>query len=259
MSIALVVDVVSGWRARVSLTLIGEPAGTRVTLWRDDLSGALVGVAGGADLAAGTVLDDTPALNRPTWYRGVVSDGRQVVAGPVTVTSTVPVLADPSAGDAVQVTVAQWPEIEITGRATPLVVDVADPDADPVVWLTAPEAQAVAQVTLRTDDGPTLRQVRAMMRPGRPLLLRGSQPGLEDPWLVITGRRERRVTSRVYDWARYHVLDVGLPRTPPDQTVPLHGDTLGDLAAVVPTTLGAIADRWATLGDIARADLAGMS
>jgi len=434
MILALTAAAVTGYRARLTLTVTDSVAGTTINLYRDDLSGVLVPVLGGTGLLpASTVLDDVPALNRPTWWRAIASasgtgvtrtnactnprlgtdtygwwsngalsrvnsggkwwaegvtgaylyatvsgvvghwyaasfrvsgpvgatftsdstdnvlgswiqgaafiiptsgemvvtclsgnaaggvglrvgisgpsaplmmtevlieevsgpgmapggpyfDGSTAAAGdytyvwtgtanaststqqgpavaitptPVTVASDLPVLADPRGGVAVQVTVAEWTEITIDGTATPVQVDVEDTADDATVWILGPDGARTATVTLRAD-ADQLATVRQILASGRPMLLRGSQPGLEDPWLIGRGRRERRVTNNVTDWRRYLVLDVGIPTGAPDPTVPVMGDTLGDLAAAVPTTLADIAATWATLGDIAAADLKAM-
>jgi len=431
MILALTAAAVTGYRARLTLTVTAPPAGATINLYRDDLSGVLVPVLGGTALPAlSTVLDDVPALNRPTWWRasttgvrtnlcpnpscelnitgwslwpgtgGAVTATRETSGGkdgvafyrgtwtaaaaastggtitpltpvatltpytmsvwlrpsatraftlscqfynggtptgagagtpvscpagvwtqvyvvatsaasdtqvelrayntdaaglpigftldsdaclieanapdmiyfngsipstvtvtaitpaPVTVTSDLPVLADPRGGVAVQVTVAEWTETAIEGTATPVQVDVQDTADDATVWILGPDGAHTAKLTLRADDN--LATVRQILSSGRPMLLRGSQPGLEDPWLIGLGRRERRVTNRVTDWRRYLVLDVGLPTGAPDPTVPVMGDTLGDLATAVPTTLLAISTTWATLLNIATADLKAM-
>ena len=256
MTLALSAAQVTGWRARVSLTVTTPTVGATITLYRDDLSGVLVPVLGASGLApASTVVDDVPALNRPTWWRAIASTGETAItAAPLTVTSTLPVLSDPRGGRAVQVTIAEWNELEIESSSTSVLVDVEDPADDAVVWLIGSDGARRASITLRTDDGPTLTEARAILKAGRALLLRGSQPGIEDPWLVVTGRRERRVTNTVTDWRRYLVLSAGLPISAPDPTVPVLGDTLQDLSDAY-ATLGAINTAYATLGAIAQADL----
>jgi len=260
MILALSAAAVTGYRVRLSLTVTTPIPGSTITLYRDDLSGSLVPVLGASALdPASTVVDDTPALNRPTWWRAIASTGETAItAAPVTVTSSLPVLADPRGGTSVELTVAEWDETTIDGSSTSVLIDVEDPGDDAVVWLVGPDGARTAQVTLRTDSAAALTDARTILGSGRALLLRGSQPGLEDPWFIVTSRRERRVTKNVADWRRYLVLSAGLLTSAPDPTVPVLGDTLGDLAAAVPTNLGAIASTWTTLGAIAAADLKAM-
>lgn len=256
MSLTLTAAQVTGWQARLSLTVTSPTVGATIGLYRDDLSGVLVPVLGASALPPGsTVVDDVPALNRPTWWRAIASTGETAItATPVTVTSTLPILSDPRGGRAVQVTIAEWNELAIESSSTSVVVDVEDPADDAVVWLIGSDGARTATITLRTDDGPTLAEARSILKAGRALLLRGSQPGIEDPWLIVTGRRERRVTNTVTDWRRYLVMEAGLPISAPDPTVPVLGDTLQDLADAY-ATLAAINTTYATLGDIAQADL----
>lgn len=258
MTLALTAAAVTGYRARLTLTVTTPTAGATIALYRDDLSGVLVPVLGAMALPpASTVVDDVAALNRPTWWRAVASTGETAItASPVTVASALPVLADPRGGLSAPVTISEWSETAIDGTATPVLVDVDDPADDAVVWIVGPDGARTATITLRADTD--LTTVRNILKAGRPVLLRGSQPGVEDPWLVIRSRRERRVTMNVSDWRRYLVLEAGIPVSAPDPTVPVLGDTLADLAAAVPGTLADIAATWSTLAGIAAADLKAM-
>jgi hypothetical protein len=258
MILAITAAPVTGYHARLSLTVTTPTDGSTITLYRDDLSGVLVPVLGASGLLpVSTVVDDVPSLNRPTWWRAVASTGESAItAAPVTVESSLPVLADPRGGLAVQVTVSEWSEIQIDGSATSIQVDVENQADDSTVWILGGDGARTATVTLRCDAD--LAMARAILSSGRAMLLRGSQPGIEDPWLVGRGRRERRVTANAADWRRYLVLDVGIPSAAPDPTVPVLGDTLADLAAAVSTTLLDISTTWATLGEIAAADLKAM-
>jgi hypothetical protein len=261
MSLTITAAAVSDYQARLTLTVTTPTAGATIDLYRDDLSGVLVPVLGATDLLpASTVVDDVPALNRMTWYRAIASTGETAMTmASVTIYSDLPVLSDPRGGRAVQVTVAEWNETSIDSTSSSVQIDTEDPAGDAVVWLIGPDGPATATLTLRTDDGPKLAAARTILKAGRPLLLRGSQPGLEDPWFVLAGqRRERRVTNNVTDWRRYMVLPVGVLSGAPDPTSQVLGDTLGDLAAAVPGTLADIAAIWATLSDIAAADLKAM-
>ena len=226
-----------------------------MTVYRDDLTGTLRPVIGAQGIPArDTVLiDPEPTLNRPTWWRVVLSTGQsQTTATPVTVAATLPVLSSPrTRAHVVLDSIQDWPELVYPQRVT--VVDVVGRRQRAI--LADVEGSPSSKPILVTASGPDLDVFRRLCAPGVPLLLRGSVPGVEPAWIQVTGRTERRITLRADDWRRRHLLDVQHLEDTPDAGVPVVGDTLGDLAAAVPTTLGAIAARWSTLGQIATADL----
>lgn len=122
-----------------------------------------------------------------------------------------------------------------------------------------PEQAPTQELALFTTSRRDREAVARMMSTRSPLLLRSPHTGWDDVWFAIEGdRAEERLAGRLIneEWRRHSWTLHTVPR-PDVSTSGRHvSDTLGDLHAAVPTTLGDIAARWATLGDIAMDTLA---
>lgn len=122
---------------------------------------------------------------------------------------------------------------------------------DPLVNARPEQAprQSLAVFTTTRADREALG---AMCAPRRTLLLRTPIAGVDDMWFVLVGERvESRLIAQdgTDEWRRHSWDAYTVAR--PDATRPHAGETLAAVALEVPTTLGAVAARWATLGAIA--------
>ena len=117
-----------------------------------------------------------------------------------------------------------------------------------------PEQKPTQQLALFTTTRRDRELVAEMCAQRRPLLLRSPNSGVDDMWFILEGARtEQRLHAQLARerW-RKHTWTLHLLDRPDSRTSGRHvGDTLGDIAAAVPTTLGDIAAKWPTLGDIA--------
>jgi hypothetical protein len=202
-------------------------------------------------------IDTAAGFGRSLTYVATVilADGSILTATstPLTLSVDVPWLSEPISGRALPVTVLSWPELEhdtpasvirVAGRAAPVVVlDIA--------------SSAESEVTLRTSSLTDLRELRDLAGRGEALLLRATCQGVEDGYLAVLGRTERRVTNSGEDERRNVALTVQHVDLPAPDVAAL-GDTLADLAEAYPsppanlTTLGGA---YPTLLDLARDNL----
>jgi hypothetical protein len=211
-------------------------------------------VRGGHAITGSTVLIDSDVdLNRPVTYLIRDTAGRSFTSAPISVPATRPVLSDPATGDHTLVTIVSWPKRVFDPQSKPLWPHSA---TAPTV-VVAPEHLPQSSPTLLTLTRAEEHAVHDRAATGRIVLLRPSCPQLDPAHLLITGRDVERATDRIDDESRLHHLDA--QHVLADLTTPAAGDTLGDLHQAVPTTLGAIHNRWATLGAIAAANLKGGS
>lgn len=253
--LALAVSVVAGNTAtKVTVTATADPA-TTYTLYRvREDTGAQTQVLGAYQIpVAGTVWDDPAAeLDVPIHYVAVLSTGETVESASVLLIVGYPVLSIPHRGLQVSVTIADEGRDKVRkSRATVLEVEGRP---DPIVVWDVRGAETRAPVLLvRTRD--ELQAVRDIFASGEPVLLRAPCPTIEDFWFIsvdsITEAPVRRSS-----WAHLVTISQALvvPEAP-ESWLRSAGDTLGDLATAVPGTLADIAATWATLGDIAAADL----
>lgn len=241
------------------LDTLGDPVAL-VNVVRIDDQGAIVEpVRGGRAVLeptdANLLLTDTAApFGRPVYYVATVTldDGTilQATSTPaLTLIVELPWLSEPITGNAVAVTVKEWPVLE---SDTPASVIVVDGRADPVV-VSSVATLPGSNTVLRTSSLTDLRALRALVGSGDPLLLRATCVGVEDAYLTVGKRAERRVTNNGADERRNVDLDVQHLAIPaPD--VPAVGDTLEDLADAYPSpdTLADLDTDYPTLLDLAR-------
>ena len=242
-----------GGRARVTVEV---EAGTtmRMSVYRV-VGGRDVPLLGGRDLPAeSTVIDDVEVdLNVPVRWRAVLSDGFSAVSDFVVVTSQYPILSNPYTGRWVPVVLVSLGEEQAGQRGKAIDIE----ESDQVVFVYDVESAVRREITLMTLTAAARNAFLELVAAGGPLLLRCACQRHPVGWFVRDGgqRTSKKLDplSRndwwVHSWAA--TVSVAAPR-PDERPV---GDTLGDLHQAVPTTLAAIAAQWATLGDIARADL----
>lgn len=175
----------------------------------------------------------------------------RVVSNLITVAADLPVLSHPVTGEQVQVRIVTWEELGFeNGRNL-----VRIPRRRSPIAVTGREYLPTSQVELLTETVAAMRAVRALVAEGDVLLLRPSCPGVEDAYLSLDSRTERRMTSRPSDPVRIHPFNADHMEAP-DMGRRGSGDTLQDLHDAVPTTLADVHDRWpGRLFDIADADL----
>ncbi len=250
---------------RVAVTVAGlsssVPAVDTLTLYRDDLDGPRVPVRGYLTYDPTTdgfvAFDNEAPLARPVFYVLEVTRTDDTIAtyttaAAVVLASDYPVISEPVQGDSVDLSaIVTWATLERTGRAS--VVDVVD-RPDPIVvsaGLTSPSSSP----TLRTDTVAARRSVRTLLELSQVLLIRDPHPDVEDAYIVVGKVSEQRLTNDPTDVRRWHVLDVrhvGIPAV----GITSPGDTLQDLADAFPGTLADVNAHFATLLDIAAADMA---
>jgi hypothetical protein len=165
-----------------------------------------------------------------------------------------PLMSDPWRGIVCPVTVlADGQDRTMAGRAS--AVDITGRRSRIHLWDVEGAPTFSPQVITEPGDHETFED---LMATGDPVLLRFPCIEHDDVWLQRGG-------DRTWAWmsgrcqARKHTLSSceELEGPPSDEAV--WGDTLGDLHAAVggddAGSLGAIAERWETIGDIAATDL----
>lgn len=242
--------------ARLQVAVADAAPGETMTITRVDGSRVLP-VMGATEIAAvdRVIVDAEIPLNRAVSWQVRTSTGAQATSGPVTVTAALAAVSDPVNGRQALVVVVDRDTVSRDPRATVLEVE-----GDAALWIVrdvpAGRRAPIVLYSLTRDAAGTLD---AMLAAGGPLLLRCGCGYHDDLWIepvtTTTGARlvkAARVESRLWDLGAC-VLHPGNP-WPAGTTA--RGNTLGALyVAVGYSTLGEIASRWATLGDIAIADL----
>lgn len=121
-----------------------------------------------------------------------------------------------------------------------------------------PEQSPSQQLAFYTTSRGDRELVARMCANRRPLLLRSPNSGVDDMWFALDGARtEQRLHGRLAheEW-RQHTWTLRLIDRPDHRHSGRHvSDTLGGVRDAVPTTLGDVAVKWSTLGDIALAQL----
>lgn len=252
-------STVSGWRARVLVQLDGtEPAGT-MSIVRVDPDGSGHGIMAGQNIAKASGVWEDPEVSLRGQVRYQLRIGSRIwTSNTLTITAPGVILSDPYRGRAVEVArTMEGLESSFSTRSTAL--DIAGRRDRVVIWDVEGAERVSPQFLTRTDG--QARALEMMCRSGDPILVRYPCAGFTDQWLERIGTRTvKRAAARMSSTARLHSLgDCEVLAGPLDPKRRPTGDTLGDLhAAVGGTTLGAIASRWADLGEIALADLKGM-
>ena len=254
-TVAVTTAQVTGLGVRVTVTVTSPVAGSTMTLYRVEGSRE-VPVLGAIDVpAASTVFDDVEVgLNTPATWRAVLSTGEVGTSAPRTVSNALCVLSEPYSGRWVEVAILDLGERESAQRGKALDIE----ETAEVVYVYDVESAERHPISLLTFTDEDQRALLDLAASGAPLLLRSACPVHAVGWFARDGgsRRTSRLNKyRASDPRMVHTFSstVRVPIPAPD--VRPAGDTLGDLHAVVPTTLGAISTTWATLGAIAAADL----
>lgn len=248
---------ISGHTARIELAVSGAASGDTMTVTRVDVD-AEEAVLGAVELpAASTILDDPAVpLNRPVTWRVVLSTGEVVVLGPITVQSVWPILSDPHAGVSVRVAIVDMGDRDSAQRGKAIDIE----ETSDVVFVWDVESAARWPLELLTYTDAERRTFDRLAGAGGPLLLRAACPIHDVGWFARDGgsrrsRKLRKYQPRDERWAHEFtsVVVVGAQRPGERPT----SDTLADVVAAAPSTLGAIAAQWSTLGAIAADDLRG--
>ena len=249
------VSVVSKWSARVTVTVADAALEETMSVYRETV-GSREGVLGGVGIPAlSTVLTDPlPSLNQAVRWVVVLADRSEIVSEPVTIVADLPVLTDPWAGVSLQAPVVEVDD-ELVMRSRVEVITI-EGDADPVAIGDVPTGY-YGRLVLLTVALADAAAVRDLSRQGRAMLLRCSCGLHPDRWVRPTGDlTTARLVRRPDNPHRLHSWDECIFLAgPPWPGRPAAGDTLGDLAVLVPGDLGDIETLWDSLGEIAASDL----
>lgn len=238
---------------RATVTIRQAPApGLTMTLYRDTAFGR-VPVPGVQSITATTmvVTDHAVPLNRPVTYGVALSDGQVFTAAPVTLVSELCLLTNPVSGAVADVWIATWPDrtfdtpstvVKVPGRRSPIIIQDI-------------EGAAASNPELLTRTRDQRLSVENLTATGELLLIRTVSVDVPDAYLAITNRAEKRLSNSSRSTSRLHALTVQEVGAESVTELGL-GSTLGDLAAVVPGTLAALAQMFpgGTLLDIAATD-----
>ena len=231
---------------RVQITATGLATdGDLVTVYRV-VDGDETPVRGGIDRvpdATGTLVltDQSAPFGVPVAYR---VDQTDTVTGaitsststPVTLTAPGPWLSLPVTGEAVQLTIVDWPEkayaargavIAVAGRTTPIVV-------------SDKRIAASSTLTVLTRTKAELDALRDLLAVGDVIQVRPVCGAVEAEYVAVLDVTEQRYRPRTLrtdggvpagsDWRRYVVLECQVVDEPP-RKMPAVGDTLADLHA----------------------------
>lgn len=267
MTSILTATAVSGGRARIVWAPDpADPAGT-VTLVRTAGTLGDQAVMGASNVPNLPDQWDDPEvpLGVPTVWKIRTSTGLVVTSNPVTVDGPPiagmggapgAIVSDPVRGvSAVVVVLGEHVTTSRVSRAQ--AVDV-EGRASRVI-ITHVEAASTRTPKLLTETLDAAQTMDEMLAPGRAVLLRASCPGVPDEWLQLVAGRTIAWFSDATSPVRVHTLgETEVLTGNPNPELRALGDTLGDIDIVSPATLDAISARWASLGEIAAADLKGM-
>lgn len=189
-----------------------------------------------------------------SWVRTDLTLGT-VMSDPVFLSADYPRLSDPFTGEYVDCTVETWPQVAWSYGT--VVMDVHGTGVAPPapVVISGPQQAGQSTLGIRFDahnvGGPA--RLRSLLANGRVILLRAPCPTVEG-YFAVQSLAELRVTQDPADPRRRVQLDV-VHVGPPDTFLAATLPTLADLAAFEPGTLADLAGDFATLRDIAVADL----
>lgn len=250
---AVAASVVTGYKARVAVTVTTPGSGVTMTLYR--VVGSVESpVAGAVDVpAVTTVVDDAElTLHSSPTYRMRASDGGTAVSGAVVASAPTAVLSEPQGGAWALVEVADWGERETDSRAERLLIELSstvvvshDVEVDP--WQT---------LVVHTDTLAADAQVQSMSASGRPLLLRWpADTGEGDAWLHSVGGRRRYRYNPDDPTVRHSWPSMQL--VPADLSRRAQGDTYADLKRYFAgtETYAVMKAEWPTYAALKAADL----
>lgn len=270
MTSILTAAVVSGYQARITWTPDPADAGGTaqyVTLLRS--SGTLGDqvVMGGENVPNGANSWDDPEVpfGVPTTWKIIPAQGPTFTSSTITVTGPPisgmagragAVLSDPRRG--IHVPVVVLDEHVPTGRKSRAAAVDVEGRASRVI-ITSVEGAPTRTPRFLTETLLDAAAADEVLAPGRAVLLRSSCPAVPDEWLQPVGDRTVGLLAGSGSPVRVHALgETEVLAGNPEPDVRALGDTLADLATVVPTTLIALSAQWASLAAIAAADLKGM-
>lgn len=247
----------SGRSAALLIAVSGAAVGETMTVARRVGASALAPVMGASSITAASrvVIDPEAPLNRAASWVVTTSTGVTVESGPITVATDLAAIADPVTGATADCAVITRDALTRTNRAEVLQVEG---DSTPwVVWdVPVGKQMPIEILTLTDDDAAALDK---MLSTGDPILLRCGCLRHTDVWVQPVGESTgqsplvKRAESQLRTWSLGECVVYG---SNPRLGSAARSTTLGDLNnAVTPKTLGAIAARWANLGQIASADL----
>ena len=247
-TVAITAVEVTGWAARLVVTVSGATVGATLTVTRDGSP-----VLGGVGLpAASTVLHDAaPPLNRRLSWTAALSTGESATAVLPGIKSRRTIVSSPHRGLIAECTAAEQGQTQHEARVAVIPIENSP---QPVI-IEDRQLPPAYDREFDTDPDAETDAFHAVASLAGTLLVRHTCPTVRDAWVRQTGTR-RSETHHPDDWVTHtlSLMEVGIP----DVSMPASGDTLGDLAAAIPTSLGDIAAEWSTLGDIAAADLKAM-
>lgn len=256
-----VVDITAAVRtsaraAALSITVTGAAVGETMTVWRRVGTAALVQVMGAASIPAASrvVIDPEAPLNRAASWVVTTSTGASDESSQLTVPSPLSAIADPVSGVLADVAVITRDTASRINRVT-----VVQVEGDPTPWIVA-DVPMDARVPLRllATSAAATTKVWQVLATGEPVLLRCGCGQHADVWVQPVGDAvsSEPLVATGGDLTAFDLGECVVFAGNPDLTSLARSTTLGDVdAAVTPHTLGAIATRWATLGEIAAADL----
>ena len=242
--------------ALLTIDVTSPGVGETMTL-RRRAGSQLLPVMGAAGIPAAdrVLVDPEVPLNVATSWQLTFSGGLVIESDPLTIVAELGTLADPVRGIVADVAVIDRDQLSRTNRATLLQVE-RDPTLH-VVW-DVPVGQTMP-LSLLTLTVEARDAVSRALETGDPLLLRCVCGLHADVWIQPTDDKTTAelLTPRAAAVSRRWLLgEVIVYTTNPRIGVVARWTTLGDIdAAVDPHTLGEIAARWGTLGQIATADL----
>lgn len=246
--------VVAGATLRITVTL-DEPSSllrARIQIRHSrgsyDVRGWKAKIGGIA--SAYYVQDHEAPLNEPLVVVLSVAGLPDIVLDPVVIPSKLPILSDPLRGNHMPVIIQSWPEMayERSGK----VVSVVD-SRYPVIIEGFELAPSSTIKIIHTQEG-TAEELEAVLRDLSVLRIRPSCPQIPAQWASARSRRRARFSNRE-DSVWVDTIDLLHTSMPSPQRESIW-DSLQDLHAAVPGTLGDIHTRWpGTLGDIAQEKL----
>ena len=251
-TVAITVSPTAALGARLAIAVSGAAVGETMTVTRRVGTRVPAVVMGGTAIPAESVsvLDPEVPLNRAATWVVTTSSGVVVESSALTVSASLAVVSDPVAGLLARCAVVERDALERVQRASQIQVE-----GDPTLWVVwdVPVGQTMP-VSLLTLTREADDSMDAVLATGAPVLLRCVCGFHDDRWVqpVEKTSRARVVVApdnprRLWDLGSC-VVYPGNPRL----SESVRRATLGDVFdAVSGSTLGAIADRWATLGAIA--------
>lgn len=246
----------SALAALLTISITNAAAGETMTVTRKVGTAAAQPVMGATTIQAAsrTLIDPEAPLNRAATWIVTTSTGATASAV-LAIPAELAVVADPVRGIVASCAVITRDEWRRTQRVD--VVQVEGSDIPAVIWdLPSGKQMPVQLLTLDKDAETALGRILAT---GNPLLLRCACGNHTDVWIqpvdgeTGASRVVQRTASQLRQWELGRCLVY--PTNPLASSIAL-GNTLGAVYdAVMPKTLGGIANRWDTLGAIAETDL----